>query len=255
MPYDIIIPNNYKDAVASAIAGKKLTGLNERDCLAVLDSIAEFARGSAELFGLLASLNMQYICNNSNFNVPEISNKSIFKSAKIFQDADISVGNVYLIHNKLVLVRAVDKNRFVGVLVTKNIDIIIDCKKAMLIGSFKDPIAIPSFELEITDCYVLYTPALGVFWGFNCNDNGDYLKLDTIKDEKTLTEGVMHFVNGIEHNFNLLITKNPDDKNRLIDKMKTVIENEQSDSDISAKWFHFDEIELFHIPFSQVVKK
>lgn len=253
MSYDIIIPNNYKDAVASAIAGKKLTCLNERDCLVVLDAVAEFARGSAELFGLLASLNMQYICQSSSFNGPEISNGARFKPAKIFQDADISVGNVYLIHNKLVLIRAADKNRFVGVLITKNIDIIIDFKRAMLIGSFKNPIAIPSFELEITDCYVLYTPALGVFWGINCNDDGDYLTLDTVKDEKTLTEGIMHFVNGVEHNFNLLITKNPDDKEVLIEKLKQVIE--QSNSDISAKWFHFDDMELFHVPFSRVIKK
>lgn len=253
MFYDITIPNNYKDAVASAIAGKKLTGLSERDCLAVLNAIAELARGSSELFGLLASLNMQYMCQNSPFNVPEISNNPRFKPAKFFQEADISVGNVYLIHNKLVLIRAADNNRFLGVLITKNIDIIVDAKKAMLIGSFKDPIAIPSFELEITDCYVLYTPALGVFWGFHCNDDGDYLKLDTVKDGKTLTDGVIQFVNGVEHNFNLLITKDPDGKDVLIDKMKIVIE--QSNSEISAKWFHFDEMELFHIPCSQVIKK
>lgn len=244
MPYDIIIPKHYQTAVSSAIAGKKLSGLSNADCRDVINAIAELARGSSELFGLLASLNMQYIS--------QLDDKR-FKPAKIFQEADIAVGNIYLIHNKLVLVRAAYENRFVGVLVTSNIDIIIDCKQAMLIGSFKNPLTIPSFEVDIIDSYILYTPALGVFWGFHCDDDGNYLKIDTIREETTLTEGLMHFVNGAEHNFNLFITQNPDEKDFLIEKFKDVIE--QSNSEISAKWFHFDEMELFHIPFSRVVKQ
>lgn len=244
MLYNIIIPQHYKHAVASAIAGKKLTGLSHNACRDVINAIAELARGSSELFGLLAALNMQYMTQIQD---------NRFKPANIFQEADIDVGNIYLIHNKLVLIRSVYKNRFVGVLVTSNIDIIIDCKRAMLIGSFTDPMTIPVFEVETIDCYVLYTPALGVFWGFHCDDDGVCTKVESVKDEKTLTEGVMHFVNGVEHNFNLLITKNPDDKDVLIEKLKNVIE--QANGDISAKWFHFDKMELFHIPFSRVVKQ
>lgn len=244
MLYDIIIPKHYIHAVASAIAGKKLTGLSNSACRDVINGVAELARGSSELFGLLASLNMQYMT--------QLDNKR-FKPAKIFQEDDIAVGNIYLIHNKLVLIRDAYENRFVGVLVTSNIDIIIDCKRAMLIGSFTNPLTIPAFEVETIDCYVLYTPVLGVFWAFHCDDNGVFTKVETVKDEKTLTEGVMHFVNGVEHNFNLLITQNSNDKDILIEKLKNVIE--QSNSDISAKWFHFDQIELFHIPFSRVVKK
>lgn len=244
MLYNIIIPQHYKHAVASAIAGKKLTGLSHNACRDVINAIAELARGSSELFGLVASLNMQYLT--------QFHDKK-FKPAKIFQESDIAVGNIYLIHNKLVLIRSTYENRFVGVLVTSNIDIIVDCKRAMLIGSFTDPMIIPVFEVETIDCYVLYTPALGVFWGFHCDDNDVFTKVEPVKDEKTLTEGVMHFVNGVEHNFNLLITQNPDDKDVLIEKFKNVIE--QANNDISAKWFHFDEMELFHIPFSRVVKQ
>lgn len=244
MLYDIIIPKHYIHEVASAIAGKKLTGLSNSACRDVINGVAELARGSSELFGLLASLNMQYMT--------QLDNKR-FKPAKIFQEDDIAVGNIYLIHNKLVLIRDAYENRFVGVLVTSNIDIIIDCKRAMLIGSFTNHLTIPAFEVETIDCYVLYTPVLGVFWAFHCDDNGVFTKVETVKDEKTLTEGVMHFVNGVEHNFNLLITQNSNDKDILIEKLKNVIE--QSNSDISAKWFHFDQIELFHIPFSRVVKK
>ena len=244
MLYDIIIPKHYQHEVASAIAGKKLTGLSNNACRDVIDAIADLARGSSELFGLLASLNMQYITQGQ---------EKRFKPAKIFQEADVAVGNIYLIHNKLVLVREAYENRFVGVLVASNIDIIIDSKRAMLIGSFTNPLTIPAFEVETIDCYVLYTPALGVFWAFHCDDNGVFTKVETVKDEQTLTEGVMHFVNGVDHNFNLLITQNPNDKYVLIEKLKNVIE--QANSDISAKWFHFDEMELFHIPFSRVVKQ
>lgn len=244
MLYDIIIPKHYTHAVASAIAGKKLTGLSNNACRDVINAIADLARGSSELFGLVASLNMQYLT--------QFHDKK-FKPAKIFQESDIAVGNIYLIHNKLVLIRSTYENRFVGVLVTSNIDIIVDCKRAMLIGSFTEPLTIPVFEVETIDCYVLYTPALGVFWGFHCDDDGVCTKVESVKDEKTLIEGVMHFVNGVEHNFNLLITQNPDDKDVLIEKFKNVIE--QANNDISAKWFHFDEMELFHIPFSRVVKQ
>lgn len=244
MLYDIIIPRHYQTAVASAIAGKKLTGLSNNDCRAVIDAIADVARGSSELFGLLASLNMQYMTQFHDKN---------FKPANIFQEADIAVGNIYLIHNKLVLIRSAYENRFLGVLVTSNIDIIIDCKRAMLIGSFQNPLTIHNFEVDIVDCYALHTPVLGVFWGFSCNSDGDVFKIETFKDHSALNKAVHNFVNGKEDNLRLFITKNSDDKDILIEKLKNFIE--QSSSDISAKWFHFDEMELFHIPFSRVVKQ
>lgn len=235
MTYDIIIPDNYKYVVASAIAGKKLTGLNNHACRDVIDAIAELARGSAELFGLVASLNMQYICQNSKF-----------KPAEVFEEADIAVGNIYLIHNKLVLIRSTYKNHFTGVLVVKDLDIIVDCKRAMLIGSFNSVVTIPQFDIEMSDCYILHTPALGVFWGFSHNDLGEEQKVQHIKDADTVNEGIMHFNKGTLHDFNfkLLITRNPNGKNELIEKLKSVIESED---DISLKWFDFDEMELFHV--------
>lgn len=165
MKYNVIIPENYQDAVSSTIAGKKLVDLTGRECRAVINGIADLARGSAELFGLVASLNMQYICQNEEF-----------KPATVFEETDIAVGNIYLIHNKLVLIKSVYKNRFIGTLIIKSMDIIVDTKQAMLIGSFTSNNVIPQFEVDSMDCYVLHTPALGVFWGYSSNDMGEDLE-------------------------------------------------------------------------------
>lgn len=240
MKYNVIIPENYKNDVAPAVVGKKLVGLSGRECRSVIDSIAELARGSAELFGLVASLNMQYICQNKDF-----------KPAKVFEEADIAVGNIYLINNKLVLIKSIYKNRFIGELVTKHLDIIVDVKQAMLIGSFITNNVIPQFEIDITDCYVLHTPALGVFWCYSSNDMGDDLRVETIKDSNTLNEGILQFINNSSSNFRLLITNNPDGKDEMIEKLKSVIEQED---DTSLKWFDFEEMELFHVQFNRVIR-
>lgn len=240
MTYDIIIPERYKEAVSSAIVGKNLTGMSNRERRSVMEAISELAKGSAELFGLVASLNMQYICQSPDF-----------KPAEVFEETVIAVGNIYLVHNKLVLIRSVYENRFTGVLIVKNLDIIVDCKRAMCIGSFNRVAEIPHFDVEISDCYILYTPALGVFWGYSSNDMGEDLRVDTIKDAKDLNEGVMHFVKNVPSSFKLLITDNSDGKDELIEKLKSVIEQEE---DNSLQWFDFDEMELFHIQFNRVVK-
>lgn len=245
MTYDIIIPDNYKDVLASAVAGKKLTGLNIHERRVVMDAIVEVSKGSSELFGLVASFNMQYLCKNSDS--PD------FTPATVFEEADISVGNVYLIQNKLVLVRSVYENRFTGVLIVSKIDIIVECKRAMLIGSITSFPTIPQFDVEIFDCYILHTPALGVFWGFSHNDLGEELKVQAIKDANTVNEGIMHFNKGTSHDFNfkLLVTHNPNGKDELIEKLKSVIESED---DISLKWFDFDEMELLHIQGNYLVR-
>ena len=245
MTYDIIIPHNYKDAVASAVAGKKLTGLNVHERRVVMDAIVEASKGSSELFGLVASLNMQYLCASPK--------SSEFTPAKVFEEVDISEGNVYLIHNKLVLVKSAYKNRFTGVLIVSKLDIIVECKRAMLIGTITKFAEIPQFDVEIFDCYILHTPALGVFWGFTHNDQGENQKVQAIKDADTVNEGIMHFNKGTLHEFNfkLLITRNPNGRDELIEKLKLVIE---SDDDISLKWFDFDEMELFHIQSNHVAK-
>lgn len=241
MKYNVIIPENYQDAVAPAIAGKKLVDLTGRECRDVINSIADLARGSAELFGLVASLNMQYICQNEEF-----------KPATVFEETDIAVGNIYLIHNKLVLIKSVYKNRFIGTLIIKSMDIIVDTKQAMLIGSFTSNNVIPQFEVDSSDCYVLHTPALGVFWGYSSNDMGEDLRVDTITNANTLNEGLAHFIKNSSTSFKLLITDNPDGKDELIEKLKSVIEQEE---DSSLKWFDFDEMELFHVQVNMVVKK
>lgn len=241
MKYNVIIPENYQDSVASAIAGKKLVDLTGRECRAVINGIADLARGSAELFGLVASLNMQYICQNEEF-----------KPATVFEETDIAVGNIYLIHNKLVLIKSVYKNRFIGTLIIKSMDIIVDTKQAMLIGSFTSNNVIPQFEVDSSDCYVLHTPALGVFWGYSSNDMGEDLRVDTITNANTLNEGLAHFIKNSSTSFKLLITDNPDGKDELIEKLKSVIEQEE---DSSLKWFDFDEMELFHVQVNMVVKK
>jgi len=241
MGYNIVIPDNYKEAVAVAIANKKLTDLSSKERRMVIDSIAEVARGNTELFGLVASLNMQSLFKEEQF-----------KPAYRFQEAPISVGNVYLIHNKLVLINSVHDNRFVGLLITRNLEIFIDCKEAMLIGTFNKQTDVSTFDVEVVDYYVLHTPALGVFWGYSTNDMGENPKIHTITDAKAVTEGFQFFHDEVNSNFKFFITNNPDGKEELIFKMKAIIECEP---DTSAKWFDFDAIELFHLRVNSVVKK
>lgn len=241
MGYNIVIPDNYKDLIAPAIADKRLTDLSSKERRLVLEAISKFSQGNQEILGLVGSLNMQYMFGNEQF-----------KPAQTFKEADIVVGNVYLIHNKLIVINAVHGQRFVGLMLTRNIELFIDCKRATLVGTFNSLNAVSEFGVEVTDCYVLHTPALGVFWGYSTNDMGENSQVHTISDPRSVSEGFQTFHDNISTNFKFFMTNNPDGKDELIFKMKAIIE---CDPEMSAKWFDFDAIELFHLRVNSVVRK
>lgn len=241
MGYNIVIPDNYKDLIAPAIADKRLTNLSSKERRLVIEAISQFSQGNQEILGLVGSLNMQHMFGADQF-----------KPAKTFKEADIAVGNVYLIHNKLVLINSVHGQRFVGLMMTRNIELFIDCKQATLVGTFNKLTDVSEFEVEVADCYVLHTPALGVFWGYSTNDMGQNAQVHTVTDAKAVTEGFQYFHDEINSNFKFFMTNNPDGKDELIFKMKAIIE---CDPEMSAKWFDFEAIELFHLRVNSVVKK